>query len=84
MTAKWRTEARLLLDQDKRSEVDVHTAIDWCQADSFWRSNILSMPKLRAKYDQLRLAASRSNAPRKGDIDWEAAMSRAAAKTEGA
>jgi hypothetical protein len=31
--------------------------IRWCQADEFWRGNILSMPKLREKYDQLRLKA---------------------------
>jgi hypothetical protein len=34
-------------------------AIDWCQDDEFWRSNVLSMPKLREKYEQLRLQASR-------------------------
>lgn len=56
----WRTAARLLLDKDDRPEAKVHLAIDWCQDDEFWRSNILSMPTLRAKYDQLRLAAQRS------------------------
>lgn len=59
VTRRWRDAARLLLDLDGRTEAQVHTAIDWCQADEFWRSNVLSMPKLRAKYDQLRLAAAR-------------------------
>lgn len=59
VTAKWRAEARLLLDKDGRTVEQVIRAIDWCQADAFWRSNVLSMPKLREKYDQLRLAAQR-------------------------
>ncbi|OPC81830.1 hypothetical protein B4N89_13580 [Embleya scabrispora] len=57
ITARWRTEARLLLDKDGRTVAQVLAAIDWCQADSFWRANVLSMPKLREKYDQLRLKA---------------------------
>lgn len=62
ITASWRTEARLLLDKDGRTVDQVINAINWCQADPFWRSNILSMPTLRAKYDQLRLAAERQRA----------------------
>lgn len=60
ITATWRDEARLLLDKDGRTVQQVINAIDWCQADPFWRANILSMPKLREKYDQLRLAAQRN------------------------
>jgi hypothetical protein len=59
VTQRWRESARRLLDLDGRTEQQVHSAIDWCQGDEFWRSNILSMPKLREKYDQLRLAAAR-------------------------
>lgn len=58
ITPAWLNEARLLLDKDER---DFHTSmrlITWSQENSFWRSNILSMPKFRAKYDQLRLAAN--------------------------
>jgi len=70
---RWRTAARLLIDADGRDPDKVIRAIDWCQQDDFWRSNILSMDKLREKYDQLRLAAQRprgrqpapaSNAPK--------------------
>jgi hypothetical protein len=57
ITDTWRREARLLLDADKRTEEQVHRAIDWCQGNSFWRSKIMSIAKLRAKYDQLRLDA---------------------------
>jgi len=59
----WRTSARLLLDQDARTEEQVHAAIDWCQGHDFWRSNILSMSKLRQQYSQLRLQAQRSSLP---------------------
>lgn len=59
---KWRTAGRLLLDKDGRTVEQVLRAIDWCQDDEFWRSNILSMPKLREKYDQLRLQAQRARA----------------------
>jgi hypothetical protein len=61
ITGKWRDAARLMIDRDKRTEDQVHLAIDWSQDHEFWRSNILSMPKLREKYDQLRLQASRPN-----------------------
>lgn len=77
----WHDAARLLIDRDGRSEQDIHAAIDWCQTDSFWRANVLSMPKLREKYETLRLQAQRPGAAttvRRGDIDWEAAAQRAA------
>jgi hypothetical protein len=59
---RWRVSCRLLLDRDGRTVEQVERAIDWCQSDDFWRANILSMPKLREKYDQLRLAAKRAQA----------------------
>jgi hypothetical protein len=62
VTAKWLDAARLLLDRDGRDYAKAKALIEWCQADKFWRSNILSMPTFREKYDQLRLQALR---------DWE-------------
>ena len=70
----WKRAARLMLDRDNRDEAEAHRLIDWCQADSFWMSNILSMPKFREKYDQLRLragAAVPAAAPSPADDDWE-------------
>lgn len=55
----WRDAARLLLDKDGVSEAEAHRLIDWCQADGFWRTNILSMPKFREQFDKLRLQANR-------------------------
>lgn len=57
VTEAWRRDARLLLDADKRTEEQIHRAIDWCQGNRFWRSKVMSVGKLRDKYDQLRLDA---------------------------
>ena len=48
-----------MLDSDGRTEREVMGAIDWSQNHEFWRANILSMPKLREKYDQLFMQAKR-------------------------
>lgn len=62
VTDTWRTEARLLIDKDGRPLDEIRQVIAWSQRDTFWKSNILSMPTLREKYDQLRLGADRGNA----------------------
>lgn len=54
---RWRDAARLMIDRDGRTEDQISRAIDWCQDDDFWHSNILSMPKLREQYDRLQLKA---------------------------
>lgn len=54
--------ARLLLDRDGKTVDQVERAIKFAQSDEFWRSNVLSMSKLREKYDQLVLAAKRKPA----------------------
>lgn len=59
-TRRNRDAARLLLDRDEHTVDQVKRAIDFATRDEFWRSNVLSMSKLREKYDQLRLAAQRS------------------------
>ena len=40
---------RLMLDRDNIPAENIAGAIRWCQADEFWRSNILSASKLREK-----------------------------------
>lgn len=54
----WLDAIRLLLERDGRTPAEVEHVIRWCQADPFWQANILSAPKLRAKFDQLRAKAS--------------------------
>jgi len=57
ITKAWRDAARLLVDKDGRTEEQIAWLIDWATADQFWRSNILSMPKLREKFDQMLIRA---------------------------
>ncbi len=85
----WLDAARLMLDNDGRSEDEIHQAIDWCQSHHFWRSNVLSMPKLREKYDQLRKVAAseqQTRAPKRQqetDDLFSRAMARAEARERG-
>lgn len=51
----WANDVRLMVQRDERSLGDIRTVLDWSQSDSFWRANILSMGKLREKYDQVWL-----------------------------
>lgn len=66
VTKAWRDSARLMLERDHRDPAEAERLIRWCQGDEFWRSNVLSMPKFRQRYDQLRLQAKRDKA---GGID---------------
>lgn len=50
---KWADSIRLMIERDKRTPQQIHNMIDWCQADSFWRNNILSTAKLRKQYDTM-------------------------------
>lgn len=68
ITQTWLAEARRMLDIDKRTEEQVVRAIDWCQRGEserarFWRPNVMSMPKLRTKFDQMRLQAAEETRP---------------------
>lgn len=67
ITKRWEDACRLMLDRDGRTPEQIAYLINWAQSDSFWRSNILSMPKLRDKFDQLRLQATSRNGPSKSD-----------------
>jgi hypothetical protein len=49
----WSNEVRLMMENDKRTYEQIESVINWCQQDSFWQSNILSIKKLREKFDQL-------------------------------
>lgn len=73
ITKRWRDAARLLLDRDGRTVEQVAWIIRWSQADDFWRANVLSMPKLREKFDTLRLQAQRDSlqttSPREREIE---------------
>lgn len=55
ITAAWRTDARLMLDRDKRPLAEVLKIIDWTADHQFWRTNVMAVPTLRKQYDKLRL-----------------------------
>jgi hypothetical protein len=57
VTKEWRDSARLLLDTDRRPLGEALTLMRWAAEDPFWRANVLSLPKFRDQYDQLRLRA---------------------------
>ena len=57
ITKTWTDEARRMIDLDGREPAKAENLIRWAQGNTFWRKNVLSMGKFRAKYDQLRLAA---------------------------
>lgn len=50
---KWADSIRLMIERDKRTPQQIHNMIDWCQADGFWKTNILSTAKLRKQYDTM-------------------------------
>lgn len=64
ITKRWQDAARLMIDRDGRTPDQIHAAINWIDGDDFWRANILGMPKLRDKWDTLKLQAERSQKPR--------------------
>jgi hypothetical protein len=72
VTEKWLSEMERLHRIDERSWEQITKAIEWCQADEFWRGNIMSPGKLRKQYDQLRLAAQRNTKQSKftKTMDW--------------
>lgn len=52
---RWAKDFDLMIRRDKIDADDIAEVIEWCQKDSFWRSNILSGKKLREKYQQLKM-----------------------------
>lgn len=52
---KWVVTADRMLRLDGRSENQIAELIHWAQHDEFWMGNILSMDRLREKFDQLEI-----------------------------
>lgn len=57
---KWALDIEKLHRLDKYPYEVIDAVIDWCQADEFWRGNILSGSKLRQKFGTLVLQAQRN------------------------
>ena len=74
ITTAWRTQARLMIDRDGRSVEEITRIIDWVDGNDFWRANVLSLPKLRQKFDTLRLQAQRPQGrPQGGQVFYDLA-----------
>jgi len=58
---EWINQCRLLREADGKTQEEIETIIRFSQRDIFWKSNILSMPKLREKWDQLYMKAKRES-----------------------
>jgi len=73
----WRKAARLLLDADGAPLDEAQRVMRWALQDSFWRTNIQSLPKFREKYEQLRLKANLVAAPKghqNSRDEWDAVL----------
>ena len=68
----WSKDADRMIRLDHRDFAEAKELIKWCQQDSFWSSNILSMATFRKQYDKLK---RQSGGKKKYDptaVDWEA------------
>jgi hypothetical protein len=60
----WADVIRLMRTRDGRQLPEIRDLFAWCNADDFWRRNILSPAKLREKWDRLVLQrTSRRDSP---------------------
>jgi hypothetical protein len=75
----WGREADLMLRLDGRTAEEVTALITWSQGDRFWRSNILSMGKLREKFDALTLKSG--TAKESSEPAWKSREREAVEKT---
>jgi len=62
----WYKEVQLMVERDNRTLEEIEFVITKSQNDSFWKGNILSMGKLREKFDQLWIKFKNENIGFKG------------------
>lgn len=74
---EWLKDADKLLRLDKRELPEVLKVITWCQQDSFWQNNILSVSKLRIQYDQLLMKMGGGQKKSKYEIELDEHLARA-------
>jgi hypothetical protein len=65
----WAVTADRMIRLDARTPEQIAAVIRWAQRDEFWLQNILSMDKLREKFDQLALKAGRQHDLAKSQSD---------------
>lgn len=57
----WASDMNKIIRIDKRDTSQIHKVIEFCQKDHFWKSNILSVAKLRKQFDQLSTKMCKTN-----------------------
>lgn len=65
---KWNDEMERIERLDKYEYMQIRSVIDWCQQDSFWKSNVLSVPKLREKMGTLIMQMQRPKGGSNGKV----------------
>jgi len=68
----WATAARLLIDKDGYTPEQILFVARFATTDGFWQSNILSLPKLREKFEALKIKAQAQNNPQPQRMDHSA------------
>lgn len=66
VTKQWRVECDRLIRIDEFAPQQIDWVMRWACNDSFWLPNIQSMPKLRAKFTQLKAKALQEHQERTG------------------
>lgn len=51
----WANTFRIMRENDGRAPPEIRSLFEWCNRDSFWKTNVLSPDKLREKWDDLQL-----------------------------
>lgn len=68
----WSKDADRMIRLDHRDFAEAKELIKWCQKDSFWSSNILSMATFRKQYDKLKRQSGGKQKYDPTTVDWEA------------
>lgn len=64
----WGNTIRIMIERDKRTVEEIESLIKFSQNDDFWKSNILSMDKLRKQFDRLTLQAKQKEPKKESEI----------------
>jgi hypothetical protein len=60
---KWAQTVRLMRECDGRSDASIRATFAWANADTFWKSNVLSPSKLREKWTTLAIKMKTNGRP---------------------
>lgn len=64
----WGDIVRLMVERDKRTLEQIDAVIEWSQGDDFEKTNVLSMKKIRERFDSLTMKMKRAKRGRESNI----------------